>query len=165
MEQRFLEQWFFRITDYAERLLANLDDKSKMDWSDTTSIAQRNWIGRSEGAELTFEVDWAPEDTITVFTTRPDTVFGATFLVLAPEHPLVERLTTRSTAKAVEAYRRAAASQGPGVAQGRRAREDRRLHRDVRDEPGDRRAHPDLDRRLRADGVRHRRHHGGAGAR
>ncbi len=110
VEQRFLEQWFFRITDYAERLLANLDDKSKMDWSDTTITAQRNWIGRSEGAELTFEVDWAPEDTITVFTTRPDTVFGATFMVLAPEHPLVERLTTSEHRREVEAYRRAAAS-------------------------------------------------------
>ncbi len=110
VEQRFLEQWFFRITDYAGRLLTNLDDKSKMDWSDTTTMAQRNWIGRSEGAELTFEVDWAPEENITVFTTRPDTVFGATFLVLAPEHPLVEQLTTADQRKAVDAYRKAAAA-------------------------------------------------------
>ena len=93
-----------------ERLLDNLDDKSKMDWSDTTTTAQRNWIGRSEGAELTFEVDWDPDDTITVFTTRPDTVFGATFLVLAPEHPLVEQLTTSDQRHAVEAYRKAAAA-------------------------------------------------------
>lgn len=110
VEQRSLEQWFFRITDYAPRLLANLDDKSKMDWSESTTLAQRNWIGRSEGAELTFEVDWDPDDTITVFTTRPDTVFGATFLVLAPEHPLVEQLTTAEQRKAVEEYRRAAAA-------------------------------------------------------
>ena len=111
VEQRFLEQWFFRITDYAGRLLENLDDKSKMDWSDTTATAQRNWIGRSEGTELTFEVDWDPGDTITVFTTRPDTVFGATFLVLAPEHPLVDQLTTAEQKKAVDAYRKAAAAQ------------------------------------------------------
>jgi leucyl-tRNA synthetase len=111
VEQRLLEQWFFRITDYAERLLANLDDKSKMDWSDTTTIAQRNWIGRSEGAELTFAVDWDADDNIRVFTTRPDTVFGATFMVLAPEHPLVERLTTSDQRRAVEAYRAAAAAQ------------------------------------------------------
>ncbi len=110
VEQRLLEQWFFRITDYAGRLLANLDDASKMDWSDTTSTAQRNWIGRSEGAEITFEIDWDPDDAITVFTTRPDTVFGATFLVLAPEHPLVERLTTAEQRARVEAYRAAAAA-------------------------------------------------------
>jgi leucyl-tRNA synthetase len=110
VEQRLLEQWFFRITDYAERLLNNLDDKSKMDWSETTAAAQRNWIGRSEGAEITFEIDWDPDDAITVFTTRPDTVFGATFLVLAPEHPLAERLTTAEHRKAVDAYRKAAAS-------------------------------------------------------
>ena len=110
VEQRLLEQWFFRITDYAGRLLANLDDTSKMDWSDTTSTAQRNWIGRSEGAEITFEIDWDPDDAITVFTTRPDTVFGATFLVLAPEHPLVERLTTAEQRARVEAYRAAAAA-------------------------------------------------------
>jgi len=110
VEQRLLEQWFFRITDYAGRLLDNLDDKSKMDWSDTTTMAQRNWIGRSEGAELTFEVDGEPDESITVFTTRPDTVFGATFLVLAPEHPLVERLTTADRKQAVDAYRKAAAA-------------------------------------------------------
>ena len=110
VEQRLLEQWFFRITDYAGRLLDNLDDKSKMDWSDTTTMAQRNWIGRSEGAELTFEVDGEPNESITVFTTRPDTVFGATFLVLAPEHPLVERLTTADRKQAVDAYRKAAAA-------------------------------------------------------
>lgn len=105
VEQRLLEQWFFRITDYADRLLANLD---RIDWSETTVTAQRNWIGRSEGAELTFPVDQpaAGESlAITVFTTRPDTVFGATFMVLAPEHPLVDRLTTPDHAAEVMAYR------------------------------------------------------------
>ncbi len=106
VEQRLLEQWFFRITDFAERLLANLDDKSKMDWSDRTTTAQRNWVGRSEGAELRFGI--AGGESIRVFTTRPDTIFGATFMVLAPEHPLVDRLTTEAERAAVEAYRRAA---------------------------------------------------------
>ncbi len=107
VEQRFLEQWFFRITDYAERLLANLDDPAKMDWSGSTVSAQRNWIGRSEGAEIDFPSEAGP---IRVFTTRPDTLFGGTFLVLAPEHPLVDRLTASSEREAVEAYRQAAAA-------------------------------------------------------
>jgi leucyl-tRNA synthetase len=115
VEQRFLEQWFFRITDYAERLLANL---SRIDWSETTLTAQRNWLGRSEGAEVTFQVtgDKAEPssrraaESITVFTTRPDTLFGATFMVLAPEHPLVPRLTTPPQRQAVDAYRQAVAS-------------------------------------------------------
>jgi leucyl-tRNA synthetase len=101
VEQRYLEQWFFRITRYAEALLRNLD---ALDWSDSTRMLQRNWIGRSEGAELVFATpDGA---TIPVFTTRPDTVFGATYLVLAPEHPLVERLTTEEARPRVNAYRR-----------------------------------------------------------
>jgi leucyl-tRNA synthetase len=109
VEQRTLEQWFFRITDYAGRLLADLDDKSEMDWSESTVTAQRNWLGRSEGAELDFPVKGGEK--IRVFTTRADTVFGATFMVLAPEHPLVDRLTSSTQRGAVEAYRRAAASQ------------------------------------------------------
>jgi leucyl-tRNA synthetase len=118
VEQRILEQWFFRITDYAPRLLADLDDKSKMDWSDSTTTAQRNWLGRSEGAELEFPIsDGAQADgdagaeVIRVFTTRADTIFGATFMVLAPEHPLVDRLVSPGQRRAVEAYRKAAASQ------------------------------------------------------
>jgi leucyl-tRNA synthetase len=107
VEQRFLEQWFFRITEYAGRLLANLDDPAKMDWSATTTTAQRNWIGRSEGAELDFAVD---QGTLTVYTTRPDTIFGATFMVVAPEHPMVPGLTTAARRDEVEAYRRAAAA-------------------------------------------------------
>jgi leucyl-tRNA synthetase len=107
VEQRILEQWFFRISEYADHLLANLDDRAKMDWSDSTSTAQRNWLGRSEGAEIDFPVAGA---VITVYTTRPDTVFGATFMVLAPEHPLVDALTAREQRSAVEEYRRAAAS-------------------------------------------------------
>src|SRR5882762_9160839 len=101
VEQRFLEQWFFKITRYAERLLRNLD---RFDWSDSTRTLQRNWIGRSEGAELIFETPAGAK--IPVFTTRPDTVFGATYLVLAPEHPLVDRLTADEQRRQVNAYRR-----------------------------------------------------------
>ena len=109
VEQRDLEQWYFRITDYAERLLGNLDDRTKMDWSDTTTQAQRNWLGRSEGAEIEFAVDGGSES-IRVYTTRPDTLFGATFMVLAPEHPLVSKLTALTERGAVEAYRAHVAS-------------------------------------------------------
>ncbi|MEO8226002.1 MAG: leucine--tRNA ligase [Gemmatimonadota bacterium] len=108
VEQRTLDQWFFRITEYAEHLLADLGDASKMDWSDTTVTAQRNWLGRSEGAEIEFAVDH--NRTIRVFTTRPDTIHGATFMVLAPEHPLVGDLTSVAQREAVDAYRTAAAS-------------------------------------------------------
>ncbi|MES1245835.1 MAG: leucine--tRNA ligase [Acidobacteriota bacterium] len=87
--QRDLEQWFFRITDFAERLLAGLDGLEG--WPEKVKVMQRNWIGRSEGAEIDFRVQDL-EDRITVFTTRPDTIHGATFLVLAPEHPLVPKL-------------------------------------------------------------------------
>jgi leucyl-tRNA synthetase len=123
VEQRKIAQWFFAITKYAQRLLDNLDG---IDWSETTTKAQRNWIGRSEGAELAFplvpgEAGPEPVDaesvrardeahTIRVFTTRPDTVFGATFMVLAPEHPAVDLLVTDEEREAVEAYRKEAAA-------------------------------------------------------
>jgi leucyl-tRNA synthetase len=93
-----LEQWFFRITQYAEELL----DFSHLDWPEKVKLLQTNWIGRSEGARVTFRTE--AEDPIEIFTTRPDTLWGATFMVLAPEHPLVERLTTPDRAEAVRAY-------------------------------------------------------------
>jgi leucyl-tRNA synthetase len=99
VEQRFLSQWFFTITKYAQRLLDNL---AWIDWSETTKKAQENWIGRSEGAQIRFNVG---ATSVSVFTTRPDTVFGATFLVLAPEHPVVEQIVTGEQHAAVEAYR------------------------------------------------------------
>ena len=105
VEQRTLDQWFFRITDYAGRLLANLDDPAKMDWSDSTTTAQRNWLGRSDGAQVDFAID--ERRAIQVYTTRPDTIFGATFMVLAPEHPLLSEITTAGQRAAVEAYRAA----------------------------------------------------------
>ncbi|MGH7606160.1 MAG: leucine--tRNA ligase, partial [Gemmatimonadales bacterium] len=101
VEQRYLEQWFFSITRFAERLLANLD---VIDWSSSTTQLQRNWIGRSDGAEIVFATPGGAR--ITVFTTRPDTLFGATYLVLAPEHPLVAALTTAEQRAAVGAYLR-----------------------------------------------------------
>ncbi len=112
VEQRFLEQWFFRITEYADRLLRNLDT---IDWSETTRTAQRNWLGKSEGAEIVFEVPAEPSsrraaESIPVFTTRPDTLCGATFMVLAPEHPLVAKLTTPDRKAEVDAYVKAAAA-------------------------------------------------------
>jgi leucyl-tRNA synthetase len=127
VEQRVLEQWFFRITEYAGRLLRNLES---LDWSESTKQAQRNWIGRSDGAEITFRVQDLEElggtatiasgesdefvaepIDIRVFTTRPDTIFGATYLVLAPEHPLVDAVTAGEQHEAVAAYRRLSAKQ------------------------------------------------------
>jgi leucyl-tRNA synthetase len=100
-----LRQWLMRITAYAERLLEDLEP---LDWSESIKQMQRNWIGRSEGAEVRFPLA-DNSDTITVFTTRPDTLFGATYMVLAPEHPLVERITTPGQRAAVTAYQQAAA--------------------------------------------------------
>ena len=88
VEKRELTQWFFKITDYAQRLL---DDMEDLNWTDKVLTMQRNWIGRSTGADVDFQVAETGE-TVRVFTTRPDTLFGATFFVLAPEHPLAERL-------------------------------------------------------------------------
>ncbi len=127
VEQRFLEQWFFRITDYANRLLTNLDG---LDWSESTKTAQRNWIGKSEGAEVVFPIQdvmlyggsamasagasgevVANALEVRVFTTRPDTLFGATYLVLSPEHPLVSIIAGDEQRDDVAAYVAHAAKQ------------------------------------------------------
>ena len=92
VESKTLEQWFFKTTAYADELL---DDLPAIEWQDRIKAMQRNWIGRSEGAEVIFRVEELEED-VPVFTTRPDTLFGATFFALAPEHPLVEKLAARS---------------------------------------------------------------------
>jgi leucyl-tRNA synthetase len=105
-ERRPLRQWVLRITEYADRLLEGLDD---LDWPESTKEMQRNWIGRSHGAEVDFAVDGA-DTKIRVFTTRPDTLFGATYMVLAPEHALVDAITTKAERKAVETYRALAAT-------------------------------------------------------
>ncbi len=100
-----MRQWMLRITAYAEKLLADLDT---IDWSDSLKEMQRNWIGRSEGAEVKFQISNS-ESQITVFTTRPDTLFGATYMVLSPEHKLVAEITTAEQNQAVEDYKRFAA--------------------------------------------------------
>jgi len=96
--KRELEQWFFKITDYADELL----DFSQMDWPSMINTLQTNWIGRSEGADVTFKTESG--DDIVIFTTRPDTLWGATFMVLAPEHELVAKLTTEKQRLDIEAY-------------------------------------------------------------
>ncbi len=100
VEKKSLKQWFFKITEYADRLLEDLGD---LEWSDAIKTMQRNWIGKSTGAEIDFKLAEGSE-VIRVFTTRADTLFGATFMVLAPEHPLVKRITTTGQKKSIEDY-------------------------------------------------------------
>jgi len=95
-----LKQWMLKITAYADKLLEGLDD---LDWPESVKEMQRNWIGRSEGADIVFPIA-GYEDTIEVYTTRPDTLFGATYMVLAPEHPLVERITVAEKRAEVNEY-------------------------------------------------------------
>ncbi|MEM7158753.1 MAG: leucine--tRNA ligase [Myxococcota bacterium] len=96
-----MKQWMLRITEYAERLLGDLEG---LDWPSHVLEIQRNWVGRSEGAEIDFVVEGHDDAALTVFTTRPDTLYGATYMVLAPEHPLVERIATDGQREAVQAY-------------------------------------------------------------
>ena len=162
-----MRQWMLRITAYAERLIDELDG---LDWPEGIKQLQRNWIGRSEGAEVSFRfrsrIRERGSATITVFTTRPDTLFGATYMVLAPEHPLVD----------ADHHRRAAMPRSRQYQRaGRAARVDLERTELAKEKTGvftgayainpvNGEAHPDLDRRLRADGLRHRRDHGGARA-
>jgi len=104
VQQKLMEQWFFAITRYADELLSF----DGIDWPEAIQLMQRNWVGRSEGAEVTFRTESGDE--IVVFTTRPDTLWGATFMVLAPEHPLVDSLTTADRGELIDAYRIAAAA-------------------------------------------------------
>ena len=158
VEARNLEQWFFRITAYADELLQEMELLES--WPERVLIMQRNWIGRSEGADLLFRVEEIDRD-IEVFTTRPDTLFGATFFVARSRAPAGARAGARDAAR----------GGGARLCQARRCAHDRRargegarrhLHGPLRDQPGRRVPHPDLGRRLRADGVRHRRDHGRA---
>jgi leucyl-tRNA synthetase len=102
VDQVQMKQWFLKITDYAEQLLADLD--LLKGWPERVKLMQQNWIGKSRGAELTFTVESKPNVQLTVFTTRPDTVFGVSYVVLAPEHPLVAELTTDEHRERVEKY-------------------------------------------------------------
>ncbi len=104
VERRPMRQWMLRITTYAQRLIEDLEG---LDWPESIKLLQRNWIGRSDGAEVIFRANGAA---LSVFTTRPDTLFGATYMVIAPEHPLVETLTTPDRQTEVEAYQKAIAS-------------------------------------------------------
>jgi leucyl-tRNA synthetase len=99
--KKSMKQWFFKITDYADDLLEGIED---LDWPTKIKTMQRNWIGKSKGAEISFVIDGSTES-IPVFTTRPDTLYGATFLVIAPEHPLVEQLATTDRKDGVLAYK------------------------------------------------------------
>jgi leucyl-tRNA synthetase len=100
VERKNMRQWILKITEYADRLLTDL---GKLDWPESIKIMQKNWIGRSEGANVVFKLE-DKSDSIEVYTTRPDTLFGATYMVLAPEHPLVEKITTPEQQKAVQYY-------------------------------------------------------------
>ena len=170
-----LRQWMMRITAYSDRLL---DDLDVLDWPDQVKTMQRNWIGRSTGAEALFSATTTRGDIvdIDVFTTRPDTLFGATYLVLAPEHDVVDDLVATAwpdgvdpswtygaatPGEAVAAYRRAIGGEVRPRAPGEQG-EDRRLPGQLRDQSGQRQTGADLHRRLRVGGVRHRGHHGGA---
>jgi len=130
--QREMEQWFFRITDYADRLVDNLRD---LDWPELSKELQGDWIGRSHGARITFGIADRPEgpgsrghgsESFDVFTTRPDTLFGATYAVLAPEHPLVDAITTPEQRAAVDAY----------VAAVRNKSERERISEDIKEKTG-----------------------------
>ena len=133
------------------------DDLDRLNWSEGMKEMQRDWIGRSEGADVEFRIDGSDLD-VTVFTTRPDTLFGATFMVLAPEHPLVPQIT--------DTHRRARSkriSKKPGRIGDRThecgTHQNRRIYRRLCHQPGQRRKNPGLDCRLCADGLWHRRHH------
>lgn len=104
--RRPMKQWMLKITAYADRLLDGLEN---LDWPESTKEMQRNWIGRSEGAEVYFAVAGQEDERILIYTTRPDTLFGATYMVLSPEHELLDKIVSNSHREAVEAYRHAAA--------------------------------------------------------
>ena len=155
MEVRQLEQWFFKITDYADRLL---EDMTTIEWPPHVVTMQENWIGRSEGAEVVFRCEELGID-YPVFTTRPDTLFGATFFVLAPEHPDVLRL---NDSQEVHDYvNRALTESAEERGDEHKQKTGVPLGPDGH-EPGDRRGDPDVRGRLRAARVRHRRRDGRA---
>ena len=151
-----MKQWMLKITDYADKLLEGLD---RIDWPDRAKEGQRNWIGKSEGAEVTFEMKGTGE-TVDVFTTRPDTLFGATFMVLAPEHSLVDKLVTSEQKSAVEDYRKKTAA---------KSELDRKAGQEKTGvftggfaiNPVNGQEIPRLDCRLRHAGLRNRSHYGG----
>ena len=160
--KRDLEQWFFRITNYADELLDHFEHATG---PSASRPCRRNWIGRSEGAEIAFGLDvpGVDEKEIRVFTTRPDTIYGVTFMVLAPEHPLVDEADhARPHAPRSRPTSTARPPPDRDRAPLHREGEDRRLHRRLLPPTPQRRARPHLDRRLRPAELRHRRRHGRA---
>jgi leucyl-tRNA synthetase len=164
VERRELEQWFLRITSYADELLFALDD---LEWPERAKVMQRNWIGRSEGAEFDLPVEGRSDLSVRVFTTRPDTSFGMTYAVIAPEHPQVDELTTGAQRQAVEELRQRAAEEteiermaegDPSALDKRGAFTGSRADQPLHGLPG-----PRVCGRLRPDGLRDRGDHGRAG--
>jgi leucyl-tRNA synthetase len=154
--RRPMRQWMLRITAYADRLV---DDLEGLDWPESIKLLQRNWIGRSEGAEIRFPVAGLDFD-LEIFTTRPDTLYGATYMVLAPEHPLIPQVTTPERRAEVEAYQQSAAAKSDLERTDLAKEKDRRFYGRICDQSGYERACPDLDRRLRTHQLRHRCDHG-----
>jgi leucyl-tRNA synthetase len=163
IEQRELSQWFFKTTAYAQRLL---DDLAQLDeWPDRVRTMQRNWIGRSEGVEIDFKRTDGPE-IVRCFTTRADTLFGVTWVVIAPEHPLAAVLIGDDDSPLTldrKARLQAMRNQRRTLLQSR-SREGRLRHRPDRHQPDDRRGRADLGGQLRPDELRHRRRDGRAGS-
>ena len=158
VERRQLEQWFFKITDYAQRLLDDLEQLPG--WPDKVKTMQRNWIGRSEGCEFSLPVA-DNEESITVFTTRPDTVFGVTYMVLAPEHPLVKKICAgRPEEKDVLAFINRMQQTSDIAPTPPRDAEKKGYLPVAMHKPGKSRKGTHLDRQLCSHGLRHRRYHG-----
>jgi len=124
VERRWLEQWFLKLTRYAKPLLDNLE---QLDWSERVKTLQRNWIGRSEGLEFVMEIEGMPGTHLQVYTTRPDTIFGMTFVALAPHHPLIPQITDAAQFAAVTTYQQTA-----NRLQANAEHNDWRLYRHVR---------------------------------
>ena len=152
-----LEQWFFRITDYADELL----NFSHIDWPERVRLLQTNWIGRSEGARVVFHTEAG--DPLEIFTTRPDTLWGATFMVLAPEHPLVVAITTEEQRQVVEAYVAEAVRQTDIQRESTEKDKTGVFTGGYAINPVNNEKNPHLDRRLCLNDLRYRRHHGGSG--
>ena len=161
--RRVLTQWYFKITEYADRLLADAE-ALEGNWPDRVLTMQRNWIGRSTGADVDFVVEGRDEP-VTVYTTRPDTLYGATFMVVAADSRAGRGAVHRRAARRVRGVPGAGAQADRHRAAVDRPGEDRRLPGRARGQPGERRADPDVGGRLRAARLRHRRDHGGARAR
>ena len=155
-------QWMLAITEYAQRLIDDLDD---VNYIERVKIQQKNWIGRSTGAEVDFKT--TEGDTLTVYTTRPDTLFGATYMVISPEHPMIEQWADKlnNIARRPRLPRGGSPQVRLRAHRAEQGQDRRQAGGRCRDQPGKRQADPDLRFRLRSDGLRHRRYHGRSGAR